>query len=469
VTGLFASAVATAAEHLMAASRDEEAREMFRRALDRDPGNARAAAGLIRLLLNARDFGAAVALAESALSANPDDPGLLALQSRIGLALYYANLWEDAEFWLARAAAVEPWNSVLASSHKRAHRPDYLARDIYDPQLGRSLRRYSARESDTYIFVIDVVGTCNLRCPTCPVGNSPERPIGFMDLDLFEQIIAKIRRESPVPHPQVNLYNWGEPLLHPRLPTMIDKLHESGMRAHLSTNLNIRLGLEEVVAADADELKISQSGFSQETYSRTHARGRLELVKANMRKVKEYAERYRVRTRIWVGHHIYRSNRHEMEPTRQFCAELGFEYHPIAAFYMPLERLLDAIHGKDNPRDRGILKDLLHDPRDRQRALAGARSGSFDCELRFNQTVINHDGTVALCCTVFDQPNMLGVSYLAEGLDAIEQRKYRHSFCNTCINNNLHYAPPELRAAGRLTPQIPVQRNASAEGADSGS
>jgi hypothetical protein len=216
-----------------------------------------------------------------------------------------------------------------------------------------------------------------------------------------------------------------------------------------------------VIAAGPDELKISLSGFSQETYSRAHTRGKIDLVKANMRRVKDYADKYRMGTRIWVGHHIYRSNQHEIETVRKFCAELAFEYHPIAAFYMPLERLLDVVSGKPNPQDGGILADLLYSPADRQRALAERRSGSFDCELRFNQTVINYDGTVALCCTVYDQPNMLGVSYLDESFDAIEQRKYRHPFCHTCIQNNLHYVPPELdrlRSEATLSPSAKINR-----------
>jgi len=460
-----ANGVVAAAEGFVAVGRGDEARRLFRRALDLEPGDARAAAGLTRLLLAAGDLRAAVAVAEAALSRNPDDVGLMRLHGDIGFALYHAHLWEDAEHWLARTTSVEPWNFAAAAAYKRVRRPGYLTPDVFDPQIGRSLRRYSAREGDTYIFVIDIVGTCNLRCPTCPVGNSPERPKGFMDLALFERIITKIRRESPVPHPQINLYNWGEPLLHPDLPTIITMLHNAKMRAHLSTNLNIKRGLEAVIAAGPDELKISLSGFSQETYSRTHTRGKIDLVKANMRCVKNYADKHRVGTRIWVGHHIYRSNQHEIEPVRQLCVELGFEYHPIAAFYMPLERLLDVTRGKPNPRDGGILADLLHNPVARQRALAEQRSGCFDCELRFNQTVINHDGTVALCCTVYDQSNMLGVCYLDESLDAIEERKYRHPMCHTCIQNNLHYVPAELkllRSEGRPSPSARIDRGPSA-------
>jgi organic radical activating enzyme len=341
--------LAAAAEDLVTSGRAEEARRLLVRALDLEPGDARAAAGLIRLLLAAGDLRGAVTVAEAALSHNPEDVRLMAVCSAIGLALYAANLWEDAEPWLARAVTAEPWNASAAAALRRARRPDYLAPEVFDPLLGRALHRYSAREGDTYIFVIDIVGTCNLRCPTCPVGNSPERPKGFMKLEMFERIIEKIRRESPVPNPQINLYNWGEPLLHPQLPAIITILRRAGMRSCLSSNLNIKRGLEAVIAAEPDELKISLSGFSQQTYSRAHTRGNLDLVKTNMRLVRAYADDYGVATKIWVGHHIYRSNQQDIEPVRQLCEELRFAYHPIAAFYMPLERLMDVIDGKPNP------------------------------------------------------------------------------------------------------------------------
>ena len=67
-------------------------------------------------------------------------------------------------------------------------------------------------------------------------------------------------------------------------------------------------------------------------------RGDLALVKANMRKVREFADRHGVTTRLWVSHHIYKSNRHEMQALREFSAEPAvLNITPIEAFYMPVE------------------------------------------------------------------------------------------------------------------------------------
>ena len=386
----------------------------------------------------------AVPLARRALAAAPDDPQVMALGRDIGLSLFGSSLWEDALPWLERAAAQAPADAEVQAALARARLPAHLAPEILDPRAGKRLARYSPREGDGYIYVIDVVGTCNLRCPTCPVGNTEHRALGFMSMEMFDAVLAKIRRESPSPTPQVNLYNWGEPLLHPELPAMIRKLRAAGMRAHLSSNLNIKRGLAEVIAADPDELKISISGFSPQTYSRTHARGDLELVKANMRAIRQALDATGATTRVWIGHHIYKSNQHEAPAMRAFAEELGFGYSAMAAFYMPLERVLENLDGQENPRDGGIVGDLLRTPAESRAQAALGRTDRFDCELRFNQTVINHDGTVALCCTVYEGDNMLGVNFLDEEHAALEARKYKHSFCDRCFASGSQYVPAEF-------------------------
>ena len=66
-------------------------------------------------------------------------------------------------------------------------------------------------------FYIDVFGFCNLRCPSCPVGNWSDDPAvfhhGLMSKELLGAILDKAMRECRVR--SVGLFNWTEPLLHP--------------------------------------------------------------------------------------------------------------------------------------------------------------------------------------------------------------------------------------------------------------
>ena len=59
-------------------------------------------------------------------------------------------------------------------------------------------RRYSP---ETFVYHIDIAGTCNLGCSSCPVGNTPlktvsrgARPRGFMSFEHFSKILEKIPR-----------------------------------------------------------------------------------------------------------------------------------------------------------------------------------------------------------------------------------------------------------------------------------
>lgn len=396
--------------------------------------------GEIVTLLGQGRYRSAVTAATALDTARRFDPALVSLPRVIGEALFAAGLWREAGPWLDRASALEPWDASLAEHAGRCRLPDWLAPEVTDPATGRTLRRHPPREGRAYSYTVDVVGTCNLRCPSCPVGNSPARPKGFMDPALFGRILAKIRAESPDPQPRLTLYNWGEPLLHPELPRLITMAHDAGLAVQLSTNLNIRHGLSEVIAAGPEELKISLSGFTPDSYARSHRRGDLALVLANMREVRRLIDLHGVATRVWIGHHIYRANRDQIPAVAALARELGFAHHPIDAFFMPLERLGAYLDGDDSADPGGIIPDLPLNPRARAAALAGQIDPASDCELRFAQTVINHDGSLALCCSVYDAENMLGAQFLDLDHEEIQARRYAHPFCGTCMAKHMHYA-----------------------------
>jgi pyruvate-formate lyase-activating enzyme len=401
--------------------------------------------GLIRLGQGAP--AKALPLLEQALLESGDDAVWAQSLPLIGMTLYGQGLWESALVWLERAAARNASDPQVQAALARIRPRDYLQPEVFDPQLQRSLLRHSPREADTYVFAIDVVGTCNLRCPTCPVGNfeAADRPKGFMPVDLFERILDKIAAESVAAKPQVWLFNWGEPLLHPELAALITATKQRGLPCHLSTNLNVHKGLRELARANPDQLKISLSGFTQERYARTHARGNLRLVKANMHLLRYWLDEAGATTQVWVGHHIYKGGEADVPAVKALCDELGFAHHPVAAFYQPLERLVELLDGRGIPDP--VLNELMEPPPVYLSRIRATRSQRHDCELRFNQTAINFDGSVALCCSVYDRPNMLGLDFVNTPQETLEAAKYQHPFCKVCMGHGLSYA---VRDADRV-------------------
>jgi pyruvate-formate lyase-activating enzyme len=362
----------------------------------------------------------------------------------MGLVLQREGHPELARGWLEQAAGMAPSDPEINQALERCRPPGYLASEVYAPVQGRTLKRHSPRESEHYIYAIDIVGTCNLRCPTCPVGNMQlgERPRGFMPLAMFAEILRKIAIECPDPDPQIWLFNWGEPLLHPELPDIVRCINEQGYSSYLSSNLNIKHGLDALIAANPTDLKISLSGLSDETYSRTHLRGKIERVIANMRELRKSLDRHQADTHVWVGHHIYRHNQHEIQDMSRLCHELGFDHHPIAAFFQPLEKLVQLAEGTDLKEP--VLDLLVEHPRDYINRFRAVRDQRFDCELRFNQTIINYDGSVGLCCSVYSTENQLGARFMEHDHEALQAMKYKHSFCQECYKHGLQYAPQEI-------------------------
>ena len=176
-------------------------------------------------------------------------------------------------------------------------------------------------------FSIDVVSVCNLECPTCPVANWPKESwtgaTGIMDAALLHQLIRKALSECLVGN--IDLFAYTEPLLHPRLPELIAIVKSYGLRCKLSTNLNVMRDADAVLRAEPDEIRISVSGFHQDTYGVTHAGGDIEVVKRHMRTLAEARQRLGSRTDVRVFFHKYRTNLDDLPLMKEFAASLGLD------------------------------------------------------------------------------------------------------------------------------------------------
>ena len=333
----------------------------------------------------------------------------------------------------------------VESKLERLRIPSYLSPSRLDQQLGKELKRFSPMESNCYVYAIDIVGGCNLRCPTCPVANQSEMPKGIMKIELFEKILKKIRNEQGEFPIDIWLFNWTEPLLHPQIGLFIEAIRNSNYTSLVSSNLNSGDRLESLMKAQPDRLKISLSSFKQEIYGVTHARGNIAKVKANLIKLASLRDLYKSKTIIWIGHHLYRNTLDEKDEIESFAKSLGFGYQPSPATLTPIEEVMSLLDAgalcakeSSNIYSKKLADQFLFDPIDVQGKNKRMRSGEYDCELRFNMTTIQHEGNISLCCGTVQPLTEKPISFLDITKAEIENIKYNNVFCKKCIQNNLH-------------------------------
>jgi MoaA/NifB/PqqE/SkfB family radical SAM enzyme len=286
-------------------------------------------------------------------------------------------------------------------------------------------------------LTVDLTGSCNLRCPSCPVGSiGPAGGSGLMDIGLFRRILERARSEHGVR--AVALHNWTEPFLHPELPGFVHAVRSAGLVCSLSTNLTLRRNIEEVVAAAPDVIRVSVSGFTQESYGLTHVRGDIAQVKANMQLLSGALRRQRPqRTRAVVLYHKYRHNLTEMEQMRALARSLGFEWEEIWAYYMSVEKMSQLLDGTLNHAERDFVENRLALPI--AEAVKQAASQPINpCPLLEDQIVLDYKGNARLCCAVYDAAaNTLG-SFLSMEKEQLVAAKQSHSTCNGCMSKGLH-------------------------------
>lgn len=269
-----------------------------------------------------------------------------------------------------------------------------------------------------------------------------------MEPDLLARIVDKASAECQVEG--ISLFNWTEPLLHPRVPELIQIVQRAGIGCHLSSNLNLLPDADAVMAANPASFKISASGFTQEHYGLTHRGGDIERVKRHMTELARAKERNGATTRIFVSFHRYRGNLKEEPALRQFSADLGFEFEPAWALMFPLEKILSYAEGSDgvplSEEDLQLIDSLAFPLKDLM--AAAAKHTGRQCWLRETQISMDFRGKVQLCCGLFDSGRFTVGDYLDLTLEQIQQLRRSHDMCERCMKHGAHlfltYQVPEM-------------------------
>jgi organic radical activating enzyme len=323
---------------------------------------------------------------------------------------------------------------------------------------------HDAFNTRSWRYFVEINSGCNLRCVLCAVGNRKgyEHVNATMDMGLLEKILDKIKSENP--NAIVLPYGNSEPFLNPHLPECLIAIKQRGLRCDMATNLNHLNRLDEVLNAGLNSLLISVSGFTQETYGKSHVGGNIEVVKANMLILKEALAKCEHPPHTMVHYHMYRDSLgEEFDQMKAFTEkQLGFQFINSWARSITMENTISYLREREKERTGSVPPIPVKEGGDDWNKILPPVSDTFKksidrlsispakavemyaafptqkvCPVGDIFCFIRHDGQATLCGCVSDRRLLLG-SFLDYTQEQMSAMRRGNPICHECLRYRLN-------------------------------
>ena len=247
------------------------------------------------------------------------------------------------------------------------------------------------------LLTVDPTNICNLHCPLCPTGKGEfGRPKGMMKLGEFKGIIDQIGDYLY----EVNLYNWGEPLLNKEVFSMVSYAHEHNIFTCISTNLTYlpEENAEALVRSELDHLIVCIDGLDSQTYSKYRVGGDFEQVIENLKRLVDLKRRLRSRFPfIDFLFLCFKHNQHKVDKVERFAKALGADGVTIKRGGL-IATELDINPATNMENLNWVVRESLPQISDE-----GMLSGKKSCDFLWYTLIINWDGGVSPCCYTYKE------------------------------------------------------------------
>lgn len=244
-------------------------------------------------------------------------------------------------------------------------------------------------------ILLETSSHCQLRCPSCPTATGAiDAAIGkgFLSASNFEHLLS----HNPALR-EVELSNYGEILLNPELPAILEIAHRHGVivRADNGVNFNSapQVALEAIVRYGLRSITCSIDGASPATYAEYRVRGSFDRVIANIRRLNTlkaaHASPWPVLTWQFV---VFGHNEHELPAARALAEELGMLFCTKLSWDSSFSPV----------RDRALVAaEFGVASREEFRQAQGRDYMSKICDQLWDSPQVNWDGRVLGCCRNF--------------------------------------------------------------------
>jgi len=218
------------------------------------------------------------------------------------------------------------------------------------------------------------------------------RPVGFMDVSLFEKIASQMKYNKIV-----SLHHFGDPLLHPRIGELINILHKYHISASFSCNPQALSDekINDLLDSQLDHLNISLDGATKETYENLRGgAANYEMALDGIdRLLKEKLKR--------------QSDKPEIVISMIHMKETDKEIEDFKAKWIP-QSGVNEVQVKPFIRWEGAFKDINEMAEDTQLNKSFKKKQDYPCFWPWSRLVVLWDGRVVPCCYDYDGKFVIG-------------------------------------------------------------
>jgi MoaA/NifB/PqqE/SkfB family radical SAM enzyme len=297
----------------------------------------------------------------------------------------------------------------------------------------------------------EIVGFCNAKCPYCSTGSknrskeqNPTSTKSFINPDLFALSLEKLLAAGVIDDATCfQLYNWGEPLLHPELQAITACLCRFNLSYGLSTNASQQITVNQDFIRNLGSVKFSMSGFSQKSYDRIHGFN-FAKIKENIENITKNLRNAGYQNEICIDYHIYQFNVQEINECAHFAEKLCISFIPYFAFFNDWWQMQGWLNNTLSAEKwKAVSEDLFcfYIKGNMQNAPTNYRCPQFDT------LVIDENANILTCCCLpKDHVNYTLGNIFDDNIDTVLAKKETQAVCMQCLNTGLthHFHHPIL-------------------------
>jgi pyruvate-formate lyase-activating enzyme len=296
----------------------------------------------------------------------------------------------------------------------------------------------------------EISGVCQARCPHCCTGNRSlkNHPSRFIPVNEFDKAVRHLSETGLVDgFTRIDLYNWGEPFLHPELLDILQVLADQEAKYRLSTNAGKYKKLPADLTQNLTRMTVTIPGFSQASYDRVHGLN----FDSVLRNIRQFAEDLGP-SRLWITYLVHQFNLNEIREAYRFFKRLGTRLAFTVAYLNDYNLSRDFLIGsltetQINQMGRELFLSYVEE-------IIASRPRDYVCP-QFSILALDEFCNVLNCCQVAKgHPDYSLGSLYDFSAEDIQKGKLTRTVCRECQELGIDYwvqTAPDFPFLNQLT------------------